>query len=155
MFTEQWQIMYILNSMLVHYSVALGNYCEELAWHDETKNGRAERHWISSTPPPQRQASFSLPLLLQGVLILNPILKVVEYVVWVSVGALTVCGVWLLSCDKNPFWSPILLTSVSYFSCLLGHNSWSRAKDSPGWNLLTNQHNQVQSTPITFCIDLE
>lgn len=43
--------MYILNSILVHYSVALRNYCEELAWHDETKNGRAERHWISSTPP--------------------------------------------------------------------------------------------------------
>lgn len=57
------QIMYILNIMLIsaHYSVALGKYCEELPWDEETKTkkeGRAERHWIS--PPEASLAQFGL-----------------------------------------------------------------------------------------------
>lgn len=35
-FTAQWKIMYILNSMLVQYSVVLDWTDNELAWHEET-----------------------------------------------------------------------------------------------------------------------
>lgn len=61
-------------------------------WHDIMKLKMVEQKGTGSHPTPQRQVLLSLPLLLQGVLILNPIVKVVEYVVWVSVGASTVCG---------------------------------------------------------------